>query len=327
MKKPLLLIAMMSVGAGSVQAADPSPATSPAPKPGVFCDTQHTKDCQTAVTPQQVLERFKKGNERFANGHGTHRNYSQQVQATAAGQYPLATVLSCIDSRAPAEILFDQGIGDLFNARVAGNIVNEDILGSLEFASKVAGSRLIIVLGHTSCGAIKGACDNVKLGNLTGLLATLKGLPFGYNRDLQEDKEPVFDTVEQLLLLLPAMTGMIATLRFDTARMAASAPEGYALATDIAEWLVREGVPFRDAHEIAGASVRVAEGRGVELWDLSPDDLAAISPYLTPGVREVLTVRGSLDSRSAFGGTAPARVAEQLTALRDLLDAQLARWA
>ena len=173
MKKPLLLIAMMSVGAGSVQAADPSPATSPAPKPGVFCDTQHTKDCQTAVTPQQVLERFKKGNERFANGHGTHRNYSQQVQATAAGQYPLATVLSCIDSRAPAEILFDQGIGDLFNARVAGNIVNEDILGSLEFASKVAGSRLIIVLGHTSCGAIKGACDNVKLGNLTGLLARI----------------------------------------------------------------------------------------------------------------------------------------------------------
>jgi len=165
------------------------------------------------------------------------------------------------------------------------------------------------------------------IGNLTGLLATLKGLPFGYNRDLQEDKEPVFDTVEQLLLLLPAMTGMIATLRFDTARMAASAPEGYALATDIAEWLVREGVPFRDAHEIAGASVRVAEGRGVELWDLSPDDLAAISPHLTPDVREVLTVRGSLDSRSAFGGTAPARVAEQLTALRDLLDAQRARWA
>ena len=165
------------------------------------------------------------------------------------------------------------------------------------------------------------------IGNLTGLLATLKGLPFGYNRDLQEDKEPVFDTVEQLLLLLPAMTGMIATLSFDTARMAASAPEGYALATDIAEWLVRQGVPFRDAHEIAGASVRVAEGRGVELWDLSPEDLAAISPHLTPDVREVLTVRGSLDSRSAFGGTAPARVAEQLTALRDLLDAQRARWA
>jgi carbonic anhydrase len=173
MKARSLFIALAAFTTGSALGADPAPATGGTIKHGVFCDTQHTKDCQTAVTPQQVLERFKKGNERFANGHGTHRNYTQQVQATAAGQYPLATVLSCIDSRAPAEILFDQGIGDLFNARVAGNIVNEDILGSLEFASKVAGSKLIIVLGHTSCGAIKGACDNVKLGNLTGLLARI----------------------------------------------------------------------------------------------------------------------------------------------------------
>ena len=165
------------------------------------------------------------------------------------------------------------------------------------------------------------------IGNLTGLLATLKGLPFGYNRDLQEDKEPVFDTVEQLLLVLPAMTGMIATLRFDTARMAQSAPEGFALATDIAEWLVRSGVPFREAHEIAGASVRAAEAQGVELWDLSDDDLAAISPRLSPDVRDVLTVRGSLDSRSAFGGTAPARVAEQLADLRLTLAEQRIAWA
>ena len=165
------------------------------------------------------------------------------------------------------------------------------------------------------------------IGNLTGLLATLKGLPFGYNRDLQEDKEPVFDTVEQLLLVLPAMTGMIATLRFDTARMAQSAPEGFALATDIAEWLVRSGVPFREAHEIAGASVRAAEAQEVELWDLSDDDLAAISPRLSPDVRDVLTVRGSLDSRSAFGGTAPARVAEQLADLRLTLAEQRIAWA
>ena len=165
------------------------------------------------------------------------------------------------------------------------------------------------------------------IGNLTGLLATLKGLPFGYNRDLQEDKEPVFDTVEQLLLVLPAMTGMIATLRFDTSRMAQSAPEGFALATDIAEWLVREGVPFREAHEIAGASVRAAEARGIELWDLTDDDLALISPRLTPGVREVLTVRGSLDSRSAFGGTAPVRVREQLDDLRQALVEQRIAWA
>ena len=165
------------------------------------------------------------------------------------------------------------------------------------------------------------------IGNLTGLLATLKGLPFGYNRDLQEDKEPVFDSVEQLLLVLPAMTGMVATLQFDTARMAASAPEGFALATDIAEWLVRQGVPFREAHEIAGASVRAAEERGVELWDLSEDDLLGISERLTPDVRTVLSLSGSLDSRSAFGGTAPARVREQLDELQQMLAEQRIAWS
>ncbi|MDO8308873.1 MAG: argininosuccinate lyase [Actinomycetota bacterium] len=164
------------------------------------------------------------------------------------------------------------------------------------------------------------------IGNLTGLLATLKGLPFGYNRDLQEDKEPVFDSVEQLLLVLPAMTGLIATLQFDTERMAASAPEGFALATDIAEWLVRDGAPFREAHEIAGACVRQAEAAGKELWDLTDAELAAVSARLTPDVRGVLTVRGALDSRSAFGGTAPARVADQLDALDSLLAGQRQRW-
>ena len=165
------------------------------------------------------------------------------------------------------------------------------------------------------------------IGNLTGLLATLKGLPFGYNRDLQEDKEPVFDSVEQLLLVLPAMTGMIATLEFDTSRMAASAPEGFALATDIAEWLVRQGVPFREAHEIAGASVRAAEMRGAELWDLSDAELQGISPRLTPDVRSVLSLAGSLDSRSAFGGTAPVRVREQLDGLGRMLAEQRVAWS
>ena len=165
------------------------------------------------------------------------------------------------------------------------------------------------------------------IGNLTGLLATLKGLPFGYNRDLQEDKEPVFDSVEQLLLVLPAMTGMISTLEFDTSRMAASAPEGFALATDIAEWLVRQGVPFREAHEIAGASVRAAEMRGAELWDLSDAELQGISPRLTPDVRSVLSLAGSLGSRSAFGGTAPVRVREQLDGLGRMLAEQRVAWS
>ena len=165
------------------------------------------------------------------------------------------------------------------------------------------------------------------IGNLAGLLATLKGMPFGYNRDLQEDKEPAFDTVDQLLLVLPAMTGLVGTLEFDRARMAASAPEGFALATDIAEWLVRQGVPFRRAHEIAGACVKVAEERGLELWDLTDEDFAAIDTALGPQVREVLTVEGALASRDAFGGTAPVRVLEQLDALDAQTTSARARWS
>jgi len=155
------------------------------------------------------------------------------------------------------------------------------------------------------------------IGDLTGLLATLKGLPLAYNRDLQEDKEPVFDAVDNLGLVLPAVAGMIATLTFHPDRMAELAPQGFALATDIAEWLVRQGTPFRVAHEIAGACVRVCEERGIELWDLTDADLAEISPELTPGVREVLSVEGSLASRDSTGGTAPVRVAEQVQSARE----------
>jgi len=159
------------------------------------------------------------------------------------------------------------------------------------------------------------------IGDLTGLLATLKGLPLAYNRDLQEDKEPVFDAADTLELLLPAVSGMIATLVFNTERLESLAPQGFALATDIAEWLVREGVPFREAHELSGAAVKLAEGRGVELWDLSDEDYAGISEHLTPGVRSVLTVEGSLNSRNSQGGTAPSAVAAQLSALKDQLAA------
>ncbi len=144
-----------------------------------------------------------------------------------------------------------------------------------------------------------------------------KGLPLAYNRDLQEDKEPVFDQVDTLEVLLPGVSGMVATLEFDTDRMASLAPQGFSLATDVAEWLVREGVPFRVAHEVAGACVRACEERGIELWDLSDDDLASISEHLTPGVRDVLSVEGSLASRDAVGGTAPVRVAEQLEAAKE----------
>ncbi|MBI3215962.1 MAG: argininosuccinate lyase [Mycobacterium sp.] len=158
------------------------------------------------------------------------------------------------------------------------------------------------------------------IGNLTGLLATLKAQPLAYNRDLQEDKEPLFDSVAQLELLLPAMAGLVATLDFNEARMAELAPAGYTLATDIAEWLVRKGIPFRVAHEAAGAAVRTAEGRGVGLDELTDDELATISAELTPDVREVLTVQGSVDARDARGGTAPVQVARQLGIVRNTVE-------
>ncbi|MGY4773062.1 argininosuccinate lyase [Kribbella sp. CWNU-51] len=154
------------------------------------------------------------------------------------------------------------------------------------------------------------------IGNLSGLLATLKAQPLAYNRDLQEDKEPVFDSIDTLEVLLPAFTGMIRTLRFNTSRLEELAPQGFSLATDIAEWLVRQKVPFRVAHEVAGACVQECEKRGIELWDLTDQDLAAISPSLTPDVRSVLTVEGSLASRNTRGGTATERVTEQLAELR-----------
>ncbi|MDQ6687381.1 MAG: argininosuccinate lyase [Actinomycetota bacterium] len=157
------------------------------------------------------------------------------------------------------------------------------------------------------------------LGNLTGLMTTLKALPLAYNRDLQEDKEPVFDSVDTLEVLLPAFTGMVATVEFDTDMMGRLAPLGFSLATDVAEWLVRQGVPFREAHEVAGACVRRCEERDLELPDLSADELAAIDPRLTPDVRSVLTVEGSVSSRNGRGGTAPERVREQLSELRAVI--------
>lgn len=132
------------------------------------------KETQADTTPELALQLLKDGNGRFLQKNRFNRNLIGQVTETAGGQFPFAMVLSCVDSRIPTEIVFDQGIGDIFNARIAGNFVNEDILGSMEFACKLAGAKLILVLGHTACGAVKGACDNAELGNLTGLLSKLK---------------------------------------------------------------------------------------------------------------------------------------------------------
>lgn len=129
-----------------------------------------TKETQAAMTPSSSLEALKEGNARFVNNNMVNRDLLGQVTDTTSGQYPFATILSCIDSRVSSELIFDQGIGDIFSARVAGNIVNEDVLGSMEFACKLAGTKLIVVLGHTSCGAVKGACDHADMGNLTALV-------------------------------------------------------------------------------------------------------------------------------------------------------------
>lgn len=130
----------------------------------------HTKDSQKTVTPAAALQFLKEGNQRFVNNLKFNRNLLQQVNETREGQWPFAVVLSCIDSRTSAELIFDQGLGDIFSIRIAGNVLNDDILGSMEFACKIAGSKLIVVLGHTKCGAVKGACAHVEMGNLTGLL-------------------------------------------------------------------------------------------------------------------------------------------------------------
>ena len=153
-----------------------------------------TKASQAAMTPQQALAELKAGNARFVAGHPLKRNLPADVKATASGQYPIAVVLSCLDSRQPIEIVLDQGIGDIFSARVAGNVLNDDILGSMEFACKVSGAKLIAVIGHTNCGAIKGAVDDVQLGNLTGLLAKIKPAMDAVPADVQPrtSKNPEF---------------------------------------------------------------------------------------------------------------------------------------
>jgi len=133
-----------------------------------------TKELQDQMTPAQILQKFKEGNQRYLQGKMFHRDYVKEKDIAAAGQHPYAMILSCIDSRTPAEIIFDKGIGDVFNARIAGNFVNTDILGSMEFATKVSGAKLILIMGHTNCGAIKSAVDNVQLGNITALLSNIK---------------------------------------------------------------------------------------------------------------------------------------------------------
>ena len=154
--------------------APQAPGTASVSLPAAVSTQVQTKESQAAMTPEKAWEELREGNARFVAGTPRVRNFPAEVRATASGQYPFAVILSCLDSRQPIEIVFDQGIGDVFSARVAGNVLNRDILGSMEFACKVSGAKLIAVIGHSNCGAIKGAVDDVELGNLTGLLAKIK---------------------------------------------------------------------------------------------------------------------------------------------------------
>lgn len=159
------------------------------------------KAVQDQITPADALNRLVEGNKRFTQNTQVQRDLQEQIVDTSQGQYPFAAVLSCIDSRVPAEIVFDQGIGDVFSARVAGNIVNEDILGSLEYACKVAGSKLIVVLGHTKCGAVTAACKNVELGNITVLLSKIKPAVEKFSKGVEMDAEAIEEVAIQNVLL------------------------------------------------------------------------------------------------------------------------------
>ena len=156
------------------------------------------KEMQTAITPLMAIEILKEGNKRFMNNLKANRNLLEQANETSDGQHPFAVILSCIDSRTSAELIFDQGLGDVFSVRIAGNIVNEDILGSMEFACKVAGSKIIVVLGHSKCGAVKGACDHVEMGNLTALLSKIQPAVFDEKSEIENRNSSNSDFVEKV---------------------------------------------------------------------------------------------------------------------------------
>ena len=210
-----VLLAVVLVGCATTQAQDPVTSYDYDPTVALTAETQ------AALTPMQVIQRLKDGNERFVNDQAVERDFLGQVRQTATGQYPMAAILGCIDSRVPHEIVFDKGVGDIFSARVAGNFVNTDILGSLEFATAVAGSKVVVVLGHTECGAVKGACDNVELGNLTATLSNIapavysvtdiEGPRTAANKDFVQAvaHENVEITVRNMVERSPVMHGLV----------------------------------------------------------------------------------------------------------------------
>ncbi|MFJ2029727.1 argininosuccinate lyase [Streptosporangium sp. NPDC087985] len=228
-----------------------------------------------------------------------------------------------------AEFLFDAAMIGMHLSRLGEEIV---LWASQEFRwiemddAYSTGSSIMPQKKNPDVAELARGKSGRLVGNLVSLLTTLKGLPLTYNRDLQEDKEPVFDSVDTLLLVLPAVAGLVATMRVNTAKLEASAPDGFALATDLAELLVRKGIAFREAHEAVGHLVVWCQVNDKDFGDLTDEELAKVSPHFTPDSREVLSVPGALAARKAHGGTAPDRVRDQLTELREIVDAQAA-WA
>ena len=304
----------------------PSPCCSPTtcwPTRGPCCAT--CSGCRTGTAGANVSP--------YGSGALAGSSLGLDPEAVAADLGFAASVENSIDGTASRDFVAEFAFVAAMTAVDVSRLAEEVVLWATKEFSFVTlddaystGSSIMPQKKNPDVAELARGKAGRLVGDLAGLLTTLKALPLAYNRDLQEDKEPVFDAVDTLEVLLPAFSGMVATMEFNTERLESLAPQGFSLATDIAEWLVREGVAFRVAHEVAGACVRACEGRGIELWDLTDEELAQISPHLTPGVRTVLSVEGSLASRSAKGGTAPVRVAEQLLAVQAAAGAAR-RWA
>ena len=308
----------------------------------------HTQHAQPVLLAHQLLAHV----QAFARDAARLRDWDKRAAISPLGSGALAGSSLPLDPAAvAAELGFDAPAANSMDA-----VSDRDFAAEFCFAAALAGvhlSRLgeevVLWTSHefgwaeiddayatgSSIMPQKKNADVAELargkagrliGGLTGLLSTLKGLPLTYNRDLQEDKEPVFDAVDTLLLVLPAMAGLVSSMRFHVQRLAAGAAAGHALATDVAELLVRRGVPFREAHEAVGHLVVWCQVHDCELGDVSDEDLAKVSPHLLPDVRSVLSVPGAIAARASVGGTAPDRVAEQLEALRQIVAAD-AGWA
>ncbi len=319
-------------------------ADPPTPAPGLT----HTQHAQPVLLSHQLLAHV----QAFARDVARLRDWDKRAAISPLGSGALAGSSLPLDPEAvAAELGFDAPAANSMDA-----VADRDFAAEFCFAAALAGvhlSRLgeevVLWTSHefgwaeiddayatgSSIMPQKKNADVAELargkagrliGGLTGLLTVLKGLPLTYNRDLQEDKEPVFDAVDTLLLVLPAMAGLVSSMRFHTKRLAEGAAAGHALATDLAEFLVRRGVPFRQAHEAVGHLVIWCEVNDCELADVSDEDLAKVSEHFTPDVRGVLSVPGALAARDTFGGTAPGRVADQLAALRTLVQSD-ASWA